>query len=290
MADYRIVTESTADLTPELIARFDLSVIPMQFAVDDTAYLNYPDNRELSPREFFDRLRAGGSSTTTAVNPAQFEEMFVPILEAGEDILYVCFSSGLSSTYDNALLVIGEMASRFPDRRIVAVDTLAASMGEGLLACLAAEKKAAGGSLDEVAGWLLDNRLRLAQWFTVDDLNHLHRGGRVSALSAHIGTVLGIKPVLHVDNAGHLIPMIKVRGRKQSLDALADKVGALGEDLPGQMVFISHGDALEAAQELAAQLKARFGVREVCLGVIGPVVGSHCGPGTIAMFFMGRGR
>jgi DegV family protein with EDD domain len=290
MADYRIVTESTADLTPELVMRYDISVIPMSFAVDDVAYLNFPDNRELAPREFYDRLRAGGSSTTTAVNPAQFEEIFVPILESGQDILYVAFSSGLSSTYANSLLTIQELKTRFPDRRILAVDTLAASMGEGLLACLAAEKKAAGGSLDEVAQWLLDNRLRMVQWFTVDDLIHLHRGGRVGALSAHVGTALGIKPVLHVDNEGRLIPILKVRGRKQSLDALADKMGALGENLTEQMIFISHGDALETTQEFAEQLKQRFGVREVQLGIIGPVVGSHSGPGAVALFFLGGSR
>lgn len=290
MDKFCIVTESTADLTPALIDRFNVTVIPMRFSFGDKEYYNYPDNRELSSEAFYQMLREGHVSTTTAINMSQFEEAFVPILERGEDILYLAFSSGLSSTFGTAVMVLEQLQERYPLRKIVVIDTLAASMGEGLLVCLAAIKKQDGASLSEVADWVRANILKLCHWFTVDDLMYLYRGGRVNALTAHVGTAFGIKPILHVDNDGHLIPAAKVRGRKQSIEALADKIGELGTEISKQMIFIGHAEAADAAQMLADMINKRFSPKEIQIASIGPVVGSHTGPGLVSVFFMGTGR
>lgn len=290
MDKFCIVTESTADLTPELINRFNITVIPMRFSFGDKEYYNYPDNRELSSEAFYQMLREGHVSTTTAININQFEEAFIPILERGEDILYLGFSSGLSSTFGTAVIISEQLKEQYPLRKIVVIDTLAASMGEGLLACLAAMKKQNGASLSEVANWVRAHILKLCHWFTVDDLMYLYRGGRVNALTAHVGTAFGIKPILHVDNEGHLIPAAKVRGRKQSIEALADKIGELGIDISEQMIFIGHAEAADAAQILAALIKNRFSPKEVQIASIGPVVGSHTGPGLVSVYFLGTSR
>lgn len=290
MDKFCIVTESTADLTPELIDRFNITVIPMRFSFGDKEYYNYPDNRELSSEDFYQRLREGHISTTTAININQFEEVFVPILERGVDILYLGFSSGLSSTYGTAVVVSEQLKEQYPLRKIVVIDTLAASMGEGLLVCLAAIRQQKGASLTEVADWVRAHILKLCHWFTVDDLMYLYRGGRVNALAAHVGTAFGIKPILHVDNEGHLIPAAKVRGRKQSIEALADKIGELGTDVSEQIIFIGHAEAAEAAQMLADMINSRFSPKEIQIASIGPVVGSHTGPGLVSVYFMGTSR
>ncbi len=290
MDKFCIVTESTADLTPELIDRFKITVIPMRFSFGDKEYYNYPDNRELSSEDFYQKLREGHVSTTTAINMSQFEEAFLPILERGEDILYLGFSSGLSSTYGTAVVVSEQLKEQYPSRKIVVIDTLAASMGEGLLVCLAAIQKQNGASLTEVVDWVHAHILKLCHWFTVDDLMYLYRGGRVNALAAHVGTAFGIKPILHVDNEGHLIPAAKVRGRKQSIEALADKIGELGTDVSEQIIFIGHAEAADAAQTLAEMINSRFSPKEIQIASIGPVVGSHTGPGLVSVYFMGTSR
>lgn len=290
MGNFCIVTESTADLTQELTERFDIIVIPMRFALGDKDFLNYPDNRELSFENFYEMLHAGTISTTTGINVSQFEEAFVPILERGEDILYLAFSSGLSSTYGTAMIVAHQLKDLYPQREIVVIDTLAASMGEGLLVCLASLKKQSGASLSEVVDWVRSNIAKLCHWFTVDDLMHLYRGGRVNAITAHVGTALGIKPILHVDDEGHLIAVSKVRGRKQSIEALADKMEELGTDISNQIIFISHADAAAAADMLADIVKRRFSPKEIQIAPIGPVIGSHTGPGAVTLFFMGYCR
>ncbi|MEA5137017.1 MAG: DegV family protein [Candidatus Fimivivens sp.] len=290
MDKFCIVTESTADLTPELIDRFKITVIPMRFSFGDKEYYNYPDNRELSSEDFYQKLREGHVSTTTAINMSQFEEAFLPILERGEDILYLGFSSGLSSTYGTAVVVSEQLKEQYPSRKIVVIDTLAASMGEGLLVCLAAIQKQNGASLTEVIDWVHAHILKLCHWFTVDDLMYLYRGGRVNALAAHVGTAFGIKPILHVDNEGHLIPAAKVRGRKQSIEALADKIGELGTDVSEQIIFIGHAEAADAAQTLAEMINSRFSPKEIQIASIGPVVGSHTGPGLVSVYFMGTSR
>ena len=289
MAEYVIFTDSTTDLTPELVAEMDVQVLPMRFMLDGKEYRNYPDNRELSPKEFYDKLRAGSMSTTSQINGVAFIEAFTPVLEAGKDILYVAFSSGLSGTYQSACLAAEDLREQFPERTIECVDTLQASMGEGLVAYAAAMLKKDGMSLAELAAWLRENVQRFCAWFTVDDLMFLKRGGRLSGVAAVAGTLLGIKPVLHVDPDGHLIAMEKVRGRKASLDGLVRHFETSAENHADQTVFISHGDCLEDCQYVADKIKA-FGVKRICIGTIGPVIGAHSGPGTVALFFTGSPR
>lgn len=289
MAEYVIFTDSTTDLTPELVAEMDVQVLPMRFMLDGKEYRNYPDNRELSPKEFYDKLRAGSMSTTSQINSVAFIEAFTPVLEAGKDILYVAFSSGLSGTYQSACLAAEDLREQFPERTIECVDTLQASMGEGLVAYTAAMLKKDGMSLAELAAWLRENVQRFCAWFTVDDLMFLKRGGRLSGVAAVAGTLLGIKPVLHVDPDGHLIAMEKVRGRKASLDGLVRHFETSAENHADQTVFISHGDCLEDCQYVADKIKA-FGVKRICIGTIGPVIGAHSGPGTVALFFTGSPR
>lgn len=290
MSEYEIITDSTTDLSPKLIEELDIQVIPMTFTIGDVSYSNYPDERELSSHNFYERLRNGETSTTNQISPATFTEYFEPVLQAGKDVLYIAFSSGLSGTYNNARLIAEELSQKYPGRKIFAVDTLAASMGEGLLAYHAAKMRKNGASIDEVRDWLTENRGRLAHWFTVDDLNHLKRGGRVSGAAALVGTMLGIKPVLHVDSEGHLTPVEKVRGRRQSLDTLIHHMELAVEEPEKQMIFISHGDSREDAEYIAEQVQKIFHVKSIEINSIGPVIGTHSGPGTIALFYLGKNR
>ncbi len=290
MENYVLFTDSTCDLTPDLVQEMDIQVLPMTFTLDDRSYRNYPDNREMSPKTFYDKLRAGSMSTTSQVTIADYEEAFTPFLEKGQDILYLAFSSGLSGTYQASLVAIEELQERYPGRRIVSIDSLQASMGEGLFAYTLAMMRKGGASLDEVADFARANVQRFCAWFTVNDLMFLKRGGRLSGAAAVAGTLLGIKPVLHVDNEGHLVAMEKVRGRRASLDGLVKHFTASADKNYADMtVFISHGDCLEDAQYVADKIKA-CGVKRVCLGDIGPVIGAHSGPGTVALFFLGGPR
>lgn len=287
---YRILTDSTGDLTPELVRELDLTVIPMEFTVDGKSYRNYPDGHEMSAKAFYDLLRSGKTSTTAQINSHEFTEWADPILQAGEDLLYIAFSSGLSGTCQSALLAKKELSEKYPDRKIYVVDSLCASMGEGLLVYYACKMQQEGKSIDEVYQWLQDNKLHLCHWFTVDDLNHLKRGGRVSSAAALFGTMLGIKPVLHVDDAGHLIPVAKIRGRKQSLDALVSHMEETVTEPENQVIFISHGDCQQDAQYVADKIRAKWNVKDIVLNEIGPVIGTHSGPGTVALFFLGSKR
>lgn len=286
MTDYRIITDSNCDFTPALIEELDIQVIPMEFVIGEKVYRNYPDERDMSAREFYSRIRAGESSTTNQINTATFIDVFTPVLSAGHDIFYMAFSSGLSGTYNSARMAVEELSSRFPERKMIVVDTLAASMGEGLLVYYAVQQKRAGLTMEELEQWVIDNRNHLAHWFTVDDLNHLKRGGRVSSTAAFVGTMLGIKPVLHVDDDGHLIPVEKVRGRRQSLDALVRHMGKTAQLENAKTVFLSHGDAQQDAEYVAAQIQEKFPGTKIYINMIGPVIGAHSGPGTIALFFM----
>lgn len=290
MGTYQIVTDSTADLTPELIRQLDVQVIPLCYMMGGRTYHNIPGGGEMTDREFYAKLRGGAMSTTTQINSEEFLRVFTPLLEAGQDVLYIAFSSGLSGTCQSAQLAREELQKRFPQRKMVVFDSLCASMGEGLLVYYAAKLRQEGKSLEEVLAWLQENVLRLCHWFTVDDLNHLKRGGRVSTATALVGTMLGIKPVLHVDDEGHLIPVSKVRGRKQSLDALVKRMEETAQGPAGQMVFISHGDCLEDARYVERQVREKLGVQQVEVGYIGPVIGAHSGPGTVALFFLGKER
>ena len=213
-----------------------------------------------------------------------------PVLASGEDALILAFSSGLSTTYQSACIAADEMKERFPERKILVVDSLCASLGQGLLAYYAARKRDEGLGLEELKAWLEDNKLHLCHWFTVNDLMYLKRGGRINAATAIMGTMLSIKPILHVDNEGHLVSVGKARGRKASIAALADKAAELGQGYDNSLMFISHGDCREDAQALAELVKERCGVKEVYINYVGAVIGSHSGPGTLALFFLGQHR
>ncbi len=290
MSNYKIVTDSTSDLSVQLIDELELHVIPMLFTVDGKDYLNTPDERELSSHDFYNLLRAGKTSTTTQINSEIFKDEVRPYLEQDLDVLYLGFSSGLSSTFNSVRIATAELKEEFPERKLVVVDTLAASLGEGLLVYHAAMRKKEGLSLDETAAWVEENKLHLAHWFTVDDLNHLKRGGRVSGAAAFVGTMLNIKPVLHVDDEGHLIPVDKVRGRRKSLEELVAHMEKTAIKPSEQTVFISHGDALDDAKYVEKLVRERLGVQTVYINPIGPVIGTHSGPGTIALFFLAQKR
>lgn len=289
MSEYVLFTDSTCDLTPDLVEEMDIHVLPMSFMLNGETYRNYPDNRELSPKAFYDALRQGGTSTTSQVSMSEFTDAFAPILEQGKDILYLAFSSGLSGTCQAGQLVSQDLAEQYPQRRVVCVDTLQASMGEGLFAYTVAMLRKNGASLDEAAEFARQNAQSFCAWFTVDDLMFLKRGGRLSGAAAVAGTLLGIKPVLHVDEEGHLIAMEKVRGRRASLDALVKHLEETATDLAQQVIFVSHGDCAEDAQYVADKVHA-LGVKRICMGDIGPVIGAHSGPGTVALFFRGSHR
>lgn len=287
MNDYVIITDSTTDFTPEMIANLELTIVPLEFNIDGQRHFDYADGHDMDSKQFYKLIRAGQMSTTSQVTTARFTEAFEPLLKDGHDILYIAFSSGLSGTCSSAHVAAEEMAEKYPDRKILTVDSLAASLGEGLLVYHAVMQKRAGLRIEELKAWVEENRNHLCHWFTVDDLYHLKRGGRVSPAAALVGTMLGIKPVLHVDDEGHLIPVEKVRGRKQSLDALVKHMAETVTDPENQMIFISHGDCLEDAQYVADEVRSKMKVKDVYINFVGPVIGAHSGPGTIALFFLG---
>ena len=290
MREYKILTDSTTDLSPQLVAQTGVTVLPMTYTIGEKSYRNDPEETDLSSGDFYDMLRGGAMSTTSQINVETFREVAGKMARDGFDVLYVGFSSGLSGTFNSARIAFEDLSAEYPEHKFLAVDSLCASMGEGLLVYHAAQQQKAGRSIEETARWLEENKLHLAHWFTVDDLNHLKRGGRVSGAAAFFGTMLNIKPVLHVDDAGHLIPMEKVRGRKASLDALVAHMEKDAVDPASQTVFISHGDCLEVARYVERQIREKLGVRQVELGFIGPVIGAHSGPGTVALFFLGKER
>ena len=287
---YRIVTDSTTDLTQKMIGELELTVISLRFTIDGKTYRDKPDQSEMPTKTFYAKLRDGKMSTTSQVNAEEFTAVFEPILKGGEDVLYIGFSSGLSGTLQSACIARDELREKYPARKIYVFDSLCASMGEGLLVYHAAMMKRAGTDIESLYKWLGENTLKLCHWFTVGDLNHIKRGGRVSTTAALVGTMLGIKPVLHVDDEGHLIPVSKVRGRRQSLDALVQKMAETAIQPQEQTVFISHGDCLEDAQYVAEQVRQKFGVQDIRINYVGPVIGAHSGPGTVALFFIGTQR
>lgn len=290
MSEYVIVTDSSCDLPAELVKELELQVAPLSFILGDKTYRNYPDNREMSPKEFYDRLAAGQTATTTAVNVGQATEILEPFLQEGKDVLVLGFSSGLSTTFQSFQIAAGDLEGQYPDREIYAVDTLCASLGQGMLVAQAARMRLAGQGIRQVRDWVTDNRLHQCHWFTVNDLYFLKRGGRVSAATALVGTMLQIKPVMHMDDEGRLVNMAKARGRKASLLALVDKVQELAIDPASQTMYISHSDCQQDAQFVADEVKRRYGVKEIVLNSIGPVIGAHTGPGCVALFFTGSRR
>ena len=289
MADYVIVTDNTSDLPYSYYKEHGMEYTYLTYTMDGQSY---GKNQELEFSDFYARMRNGSMPTTSQVNAEEAKEIFCPILEQGKDILYLAFSSGLSGTYNSVRLAAEELQEEYPERKIAVIDTLSASLGEGLLVDKAVELKEQGLSLEENAAWLEEHKLNLCHVFTVDDLFHLHRGGRVSKVAAVVGTMINLKPVLHVDNEGHLIPLKNVRGRKKSLSGLV----SLMEEQIGEWkdkntkIFISHGDCREDAEYVAKLVKEKFGYETFLINYVGATIGAHSGPGTIALFFWGDHR
>lgn len=290
MSEYVLITDSSADLSQEMVQELGVTVLPLSFTIQGKTYRNYPDNREMDLPLFYDMLRAGELATTSAVNVAEYTQAMEPILQEGKDVLILAFSSGLSSTYQASVLAAGELREKYPDRKIYTVDTLCASLGQGLLVYLAAQEQRKGKSIEEVRDWAEETKLHLCHQFTVDDLHFLKRGGRISATTAVVGSMLQIKPVLHVDNEGHLINIGKARGRHASLKALVDKMEKTVTEEGKKTVFISHGDCLKDAQLVADMVRERFGTEDIHINYVGPVIGAHSGPGTLALFYLGTVR
>ena len=291
MRDYVILTDSCCDLSAEMAAELGVEVLPLSLQMGDRTYRNYLDGREIGLHEFYERVRSGELATTSAVNVGEFEEKMREILKTGKDILSISFSSALSTTYQSSVIAAEELKDEFPDAKILTVDSLCASLGQGLFVYLCAQEQKKGKTIDEVKTFAEETKGRVCHWFTVDDLNHLKRGGRISAATALFGTMLSIKPVLHVDSEGRLIARNKVRGRVQALRAIAMKFGELEAD-KDQVIFISHGDCEKDALLVKDTLVKTFGCapEKIFLSAVGPVIGSHSGPGTVALFFRGKNR
>ena len=290
MSEYVLITDSSADLSQEMVQELGVTVLPLSFTIQGKTYRNYPDNREMDLPLFYDMLRAGELATTSAVNVAEYTQAVEPILQEKKDVLILAFSSGLSSTYQASVLAAGELREKYPDRKIYTVDTLCASLGQGLLVYLAAQEQRKGKSIEEVRDWAEETKLNLCHQFTVDDLHFLKRGGRISATTAVVGSMLQIKPVLHVDNEGHLINIGKARGRQASLKALVDKMEKTVTEEGRKTVFISHGDCRKDAVTVADMVRERFGTQDIRINFVGPVIGAHSGPGTLALFYLGTER
>lgn len=284
MSEFVIITDSASDLPENVVKELGVSVIPLTYFVDNVSYTNYPDHSEMPVAEFYAKLRGGASVHTSAVNPGDFEDFFKPYLEAEKDILYVGFSSGLSSTYQNSKNVAEELSEEFPERKIYTVDSLCASTGGGLLTYLVCKFKETGADIDACRDYAEKMKDRIVHEFTVDDLGQLKRGGRISAATALVGSMLNIKPLLHVSDDGHLVSVGKVRGRRASIVALAEKTVAAACDENETPIFICHGDCIEDAELLAKLVKEKLPEKEIVIGYTGPVIGSHSGQGTLAIF------
>lgn len=287
---FRIVTDSCANLTEELIKNCGVEVISMQYHMNGKSYDSYIKGKEPDFTKAYSFLREKGKVTTSLVGRDACDNVIIPLLNQGEDVLVLSFSSGLSGSYQNVVTAVADYKEEFPNRKIIAVDTLAASMGEGLLVYYAAELQKQGKTIEEVAAWVEENKLNMVHVFILDDLFFLKRGGRLSGTSAVVGTVLGIKPLMHVANDGKLYVTGKARGRKAALDHVINSLQEKGENIKDQTVFLTHGDCLEDAEFVAKAVKEKYGVSNVIINALDPVIASHAGPGTIAIFFMGKER
>jgi len=290
VSNYVIMTDSGCDLPASLAEEMQLCVLPLTVYLDDETFHNYLDGREIGFHEFYEKLKGAKNVKTSAINQGTFMEAMEEYLAAGTDVLYLGFSSGLSGTFNAGLLAANELAEKYPERKIYAVDTLCASMGQGLFVYHCWQQKQAGKTIEEVRDFAEKLVPQLCHWFTVNDLMFLKRGGRVSAATAIVGSALAIKPVMHVDDEGHLIKTGVARGRKASIRALVAEMEKLAIDPAGQHVFISHGDCEDEAKYMAELIREKFGVKDFTINYVGPVIGAHSGPGTLALFFLGKNR
>lgn len=290
MNPYRIFTDTTNDLPAKLIEELEITVVPMAFTFDGKTYIEAKDETSKEFAEFYKGLRLGKDVSTSQITPNRFIQEFEPCLRDGCDILYIGFSSGLSGTLNASRVAASQLKEKYPEREIMCVDSLCASLGLGMLVYMAANRKSKGYNISEVAAYADDIKGSICHLFTVDDLNHLKKGGRISATTAFIGGMLGIKPILHVDDAGKLINIGKARGRKQAIDELIGLMEQNGTVLSGQTVFIGHSDCLKDAEYAKEEISRRFSPRNIIIGWIDPVISCHSGIGTLAIFFTGSKR
>ena len=287
MNDYVILTDSSCDLPDDIVKKYQLEILQLDFIVEGEGSFH---NDQADIEKVYSKLRNGANIKTSAANISQASEAIEALFNQKKDILYLGFSSGLSSTYQTVYMAGQELMEEYPERKMISVDTLAASMGQGLLVYKACQAKDSGKSLKENAQYIEEIKLKLCHWFTVDDLFFLKRGGRISGVTATVGTMLSIKPILHVDDEGHLINVSKVRGRKAAITELANRMEKLAVHPEDQDIFISHGDCIEDAEKLASIIKERFGNDRITISYVGSVIGAHSGPGTLALFFLGEHR
>lgn len=285
---YRIFTDATSDLPATFAEQLQVSVLPMGFTMEEKEYFYIPGRSDMPIETFYEKMRAGVSAITAQVNAFTFIEAFEPVLKNGEDVLYIGFSSKLSGTVQSAFSAAEELSAKYPDRKIFVIDSCSASLGEGLLVYYAARKRDL--SVEALAKWVEDNKLRFVHWFTVDDLVYLKRGGRISGATAAIATILNIKPVMHVDNEGYLVAAEKVQGRKKSLRALFDRMEKTVDTGATDTVFIGHCAAAADAEYVAGLVREKYPAMTVHVDDIGTSVGAHSGPGTVALFFVGSER
>lgn len=285
MREFVISADSTVDLPKQFLEEKQVPVVSLSYIIDGATY---KDGEGLTSKEFYDKIREGAMPTTSQVNPEQARDLFEPILKEGKDILHIAFTSGLSGTYNSCRIAAEELREEYPDRKIVVVDSLCAASGGGLLLYKALELKEKGKSFDEIATWVEDNKLHVCHDVTVDDLFHLHRGGRVSKTSAVLGTIIKIKPIIHVNDEGKLIVIGKERGRKKALQTLVERMAEKSQGFDNDIVMITHGDALEDAEYVKGLIEEKFGITNIMINPLGTVIGSHTGPGVIALFYMGN--
>ena len=292
MRDYIIMTDSCCDLNQQEVEELDLTVLPLSFTIEGRTLLNTPDRADMAPEEFFQKIAAGADCTTAAVNVGQFTDAMKAALSEEKDILCICFSSALSTTYQSACIAADDLRAEHPEAEIIVIDSLSASRGQGMLLYRAVrERREKGLAIEALADYVRSIIQSQCHWFIVDDLNHLKRGGRVSAAAALAGTVLGIKPVMHTDSEGRLTPVSKARGTKAALRALVDKVAETGvEPDKNQPMLICHANCPDSVAYVKELLKERFGVTDVRADFIGPVIGAHTGCGTLGLFFVGTER
>lgn len=282
-------TDSTADLPKQFLEENNIPIVFLNYSIEGKNY-NASNIDTITEKEFYDKVRSGSMPTTSQINPDTARNHFEKYLKQGYDVLHIAFSSKLSGSCNSAKIAAEELSEEYKENKVIVFDSKAASLGEGLLVYYVMKIRNEGKPIEDAHNWLIQNRDRLCHFFTVDDLYHLYRGGRISKTSAFIGTMLGVKPVLHVDEDGKLVPLTKVRGRKNSLDKLVDYMKIKASGIDNSIVFISHGDCLEDAEYLRDKIKEELGVKEFIINYVGPVIGSHSGPGTIALFFVGENK
>lgn len=290
MTDYQIFTDATADLADcEEVKDGRIRVIPMDIQIGGDEYIYGPDGN-IPITDFYRLQRMGNFASTSRINPTVYLEYFEPVLQQGKDIIYLCFSSGMSGTMESAQICMEELQEQYPQRRLICIDSLCASLGEGFLALEAEQRQREGMGPEELRDWILKNRMNICHWFTVDTFEHLQHGGRVSSVSAIVGTALQIKPLLHVDTQGRLQVQEKPRGRKKAIEAQISRMEQGWQPRMGKRVMIGHGDDREVAEQLEAAVRTHFPEAEVQLSEIGPIIGSHTGPGMLALIYWGNNR